>query len=380
MVFQEISEEQTQPGLHRAFYQGQAKSEALVADAHRAVNEVTLSTISSIGFRDRRAYYGGRDVGPAAFLNEKPMPTVPRESSELPGPPSRLYANDLSIPGSPSTLLQKPYSWPQNDDHSGIPRPFATDGPVPGSPSSVSQKSNPWSPSHEPFAVQAQRSSADDFGVNHRPIMTSIQDREASGGRFATFPVKGRPSGSTNLTLLDPLPLQSRHDMGPSFASSIAEALDHTDNTFESNTLLTAPASSSSVITAPPQATVTNPWADPAQEMGDNGRKLRSNTVDTETAVLAYMMSADDEPQLDEYPSASFQGSNGVTPTLEDGFGQLRIGNTVEVDREVAKRSPSEKNEDLDQRPTPILNSDTLPDRWSGELAFLRPRSDLFIF
>ena len=337
------------------------------------MNEVALSTISSIGFRDRRVYYEGGDIGSAASLNDKPMPTVPKESFELLNPPSRL---DLSIP---STSSQKPYSWSQNDDYPGIPRPFATDGPAPGSPSSVSQKNSPWGPSYEPLAVPAQQSSVDDFGVNHRKITTSIRDREASGSRFATFPVKGRPPGSANLPLLDPLPLQSRHDMGPSFASSIAEALDHTGNPFEERNTLSS--SSPNVVTTPPQAAVTNPWADPAQEMGGNGRKLRNNTVDTETAVLAYMMSADDEPQLDEPPNTSFQGSSGVTPTdLEDGIGQLRIGNTAEVDREVTKRSSFEKDGDLTQRPTPNLNSEALPDRWFGELAFLRPSSDLFIF
>ncbi|KAF8808326.1 hypothetical protein BYT27DRAFT_6552073 [Phlegmacium glaucopus] len=52
----EISEAIIRRGLPPRFYYGHDKVDGLVAEAHRCVNGVTLSTVPTVGFRDRRQY------------------------------------------------------------------------------------------------------------------------------------------------------------------------------------------------------------------------------------------------------------------------------------------------------------------------------------
>jgi len=291
---QDISEEQTQPGHHRPLYQGHASIESLVAEAHRAVNEVTLSTVPSTGFRDRRQYYGGGVNSNANILADtKPMPSVPRDDTELP-PPQRQSSSD-----SPSSIRQGPY---------------------------------PWSGSVE-RQLSVDRYSAEDFGANRHSDTEPIYEKGAPGGRFATFPVKGRSSAADNFSLLDPLPMQSRHDLGPSFASSIAEALDHTENSFIDNN---APPISSSLLEPPSHADAKTTSADAD---GDNGRAHHRNLSDNDAALLAYMTSVDEDLELDSPPRSSFQSSKSAG-SAETGQRpkQDRYGEMSAMDEELETR------------------------------------------
>ena len=122
------------------------------------------------------------------------------------------------------------------------------------------------------------------------------------GGRFATFPIKTHPAASppppTMTFTLDPLPLQTSHELGPSFASSIADAFEHkndtdpfADNTTSSNTPSSLlPLRSASIK----PAASANPWAD-ATEESSKTQMRKSNLSDNDEALLAYLMSGDDE-------------------------------------------------------------------------------------
>jgi len=261
-----------------------------VAEAHRAVNEVTLSTVPSTGFRDRRQYNGG---GANIFADTKPMPSVPSDSTELP-PPQRQLSSD-----SPSSIRQKPY---------------------------------PWSGSVE-RQLSVDRYSAEDFGANTRHSDTEpIYEKGAPGGRFATFPVKGRSSAADNFSLLDPLPMQSRHDLGPSFASSIAEALDHTENPFIDNNALSI---SSSLLEPPSRVDAKTSSANADGDNATDDRAHHRNLSDNDAALLAYMTSVDEDLGLDSPPRTSFQSSKSAG-SAESGQKpkQDRHGEVSDVDEE----------------------------------------------
>jgi hypothetical protein len=294
---QDISEEQTQPGLHRPLYQGHANTEFLVAEAHRAVNEVTLSTVPSTGFHDRRQYYGGGvNSNSNTLADTKPMPSVPRDSSEFP-PPQRQLSSD-----SPSSIRQRPYPWSGN-----VERRLSVD-----------------------------RFSEEDFGTNRHSDTEPIYEKGAPGGRFATFPVKGRSSAADGFSLLDPLPMQSRHDLGPSFASSIVEALDHTENPFIDNNALSI---SSSLLEPPSRADAKTTSVNADGDNATDGRAHHRNLSDNDAALLAYMTSADEDLELDSPPRTSFQSSKSAVPA-ENGQRpkQDRYGEVSDVDEESETR------------------------------------------
>ncbi len=295
---QDISEEQTQPGLHRPLYQGHANTESLVAETHRAVNEVTLSTVPSTGFRDRRQYYGGGvNSNSNTLADSKPMPSVPRDSSEL-LPPQRQLSID-----SPSSITQRPHPW-----SGSVERRLSVDG-----------------------------FSAEDFGTKRHSDTEPIYEKGAPGGRFATFPVKGRSSAADGFSLLDPLPMQSRHDLGPSFASSIVEALDHTENSFIDNNAFSI---SSSLLEPPSRADAKTTSADADGDNAADSRAHRRNLSDNDAALLAYMISADEDLELDSPPRNSFQNSKSAAPPAENvpGPKQVRDGEVSDVDEESEKR------------------------------------------
>jgi hypothetical protein len=182
----------------------------------------------------------------------------------------------------------------------------------------------------------------DDFGMNLvRSNTGPIDNNDVSGGRFATFPVKARPAAITHTPTfaLDPLPLQTRHDLGPSFALSIADALEHKDHpdpfadgTSVSNTTLSPSTlpSTSNIPSASP-----NPWVDDAQE-SSRTQLRQSHLSDNDDALLAYMMSGDDEG-TDSAAQQSLQISQRkVSSELQDR--EERLGEVHNPEQKSDKR------------------------------------------
>ncbi|KAF9472910.1 hypothetical protein BDN70DRAFT_886445 [Pholiota conissans] len=217
MLIGEISEEITQPGLPRSMYYGHSKTENYVAEAHRCINEVVLSTVPSVGFRDRHQYENraqeasGYQPGGDSAYGMNADPWTPTDTKPMPPPPLRS-SNDYPA--------QRPYG---GDD--GPSSPLATTG------SSFQNQPNQYQQPYGSPPMQQQQqplSTMDDFGVSNRSAGL-VDNSNTSGGRFATFPVK-RPNGGYSLQ--DPPLLGPRPDQESSFSDSIAAALDgHTEET-----------------------------------------------------------------------------------------------------------------------------------------------------
>lgn len=225
------------------------------------------------------------------FTDAKPVPNIPRDSPEFP-PPQRPLSID-----SPSSITQRQYPWSEGDER----------------------------------RLSEERFGAEDFGTKNHSDSEPIYDKVASEGRFATFPAKGRSSAAEGYALLDPLPLQSRHDLGPSFASSIAEALDHTENLFVENNNHSI---SSSLLDPPSQAEKIIVTTD-TDRGGVDDKAHRRNLSDNDEVLLAYMNSADEDSGLTSRSRTSFQSLKNVSLTEEV---KQRQGN---VDEESEKEKVS---------------------------------------
>lgn len=235
-----------------------------------------MTTIPTIDFPERRSYHTEPDPPfVPAVQDEKPIP-VPKDSSNYPEfvPPAQSFSNHVQ-PMSKS-FSQRPNLNPWNEVQ------------VEPSPSPLTQ----------------ERSSIDDFGMNLVRSNTGPMDlNNGPGGRFATFPVKARPAESPLPTprptfTLGSLPLQTGHDLGPSFASSIADALEHNDGPDPFADSTTASNTPSSRLPLPPagikSSVSTNPWSDSTEDTS-RSQLRKSNLSDDDDALLAYLMSGDEE-------------------------------------------------------------------------------------
>ncbi|KAF8900730.1 hypothetical protein CPB84DRAFT_1778775 [Gymnopilus junonius] len=252
VIISEISEELTQPGLPRVLYYGQSRTEHFVAETHRAIDDIALQTVPSVGFRDRRHYDGTlpdvHDQTPLPSIpQEMPPPepqsafqfSAPAESQSTLGPVSNLSSG----PWSSNDYKPQPVLPPVNTDYLSTGKPYDDKGSGvtvnTGGSSFLNQPFSPQLPQapqlSSPSFSQGQNGppqipgltlqTVDDFGLNINsrsdgPIDTS----NTSGGRFATFPVKTRAPGSSGGYSLSDSP--PRHEQEPSFSASIAEALD----------------------------------------------------------------------------------------------------------------------------------------------------------
>ncbi|CAA7270491.1 unnamed protein product [Cyclocybe aegerita] len=391
LIIAEISEEITQPGLPRSMYYGHSKTESLSAEAHQRINEVQLSTIPSVGFRDHRQYNqhqqepapsggDGYSTIPTPWsppVEDKPQPPPPRLSDDYAF--TRPFA--LDAPGSPSTSTGASLSTP----------PYQQ----PGTLSSFSQP-QPLSPHAR--GGYPERQSLDDFGVSIRPAPLTLLDANPAGGRFATFPVKTRAPGSAGgFTPQDPPSLSSRHEIEPSFSASIAAALDDKgsletaqategthntqpsspwsgrvgaalpptvdtsaswSNTGPSPTIFSETRSPTRGPLPPPPGAappeLSNPWAGAKEEPNTfKNRTHARNLSDNDDALLAYMTAADEDSRLSEASSSptanrTFLGPKGAAPpaTEEEQHvsRHVRFGQVEDVDTEMEKRASEEEN------------------------------------
>ncbi|KAF4609479.1 hypothetical protein D9613_012300 [Agrocybe pediades] len=336
MLISEISEEVTQPGLPRSMYYGHSKTESIVADAHRCINEVVLSTVPSSGIRERQQYtqqaapqipaqgFGGpgESYGPSSAplspIESKPQPPYPVQFTESENPQSaQVYANQNDTPRSP--LMNSGPSFPSNSY-----------------PSQHQQEYTGLSTFSQP-KLELLPQIMDDFGVNTRsPGMSDASN--PPGGRFATFPVK-----NPGYSLHDP-PRQADQEE-KSFSASIAEALDvqgssasalisdrslnHQTSTapweVKSNETATSISSVSTSPLPPPPPGAAPPdlsksWSNPnIEQPTQKGHKSSLSGDNIDDALLAYMTNAevDNDQHTEEGPSNNGKGALGV-PEHED--------------------------------------------------------------
>ncbi|KAJ3507334.1 hypothetical protein NLJ89_g6364 [Agrocybe chaxingu] len=361
MIIAEISEEATQPGLPRSMYYGHSKTESLSAEAHQRINEVQLSTVPSVGFRDHRQY---------------------NQHHQDPAPSGGDGYSTIPTPWSPPVEDK-----PQPPSASGKRRLRFHQALCPRCPGFASDKHRGGYP---------ERQSLDDFGVNTRPAPLTLSDTNPAGGRFATFPVKTRAPGSAGgFTLQDPPSLGSRHEVEPSFSASIAAALDDkgsldtaqategTHNTqpsspwsgrvgaalppaVDTSASWSNPAASPTIFSEtrsptrgplppPPGAALpdlSNPWAGAKEESSTfKDRTHARNLSDNDDALLAYMTAADEDSRLSEAsPSPTtnktFLGPKGAAPPMAEEeqptSRHVRFGQVEDVDTEIEKRASGE--------------------------------------
>ncbi|KAG6835375.1 hypothetical protein H0H93_002039, partial [Arthromyces matolae] len=215
----EIPEEKTQPGMARSLYYGRNKTEQLLAEAHRCMNEVVMSTVPtnpSPQFAQPQPNFQP-DVGagtPQLHINS------PQSTFQVPG----MYDQ-----ASQGTQSHNEYGeWQRQVQPSGdqqfLPPTLGTGQFLeqPGSPGSFNPQSYGGQPGQPIASYHTGESnvpprSVDDFGVNSTTSSGIGNADYGNSGRFATFPVKNQNRG---YPLADPSLAGSE-----SFSASVHQSL-----------------------------------------------------------------------------------------------------------------------------------------------------------
>ncbi|KAG6884369.1 hypothetical protein C0993_011711 [Termitomyces sp. T159_Od127] len=215
LIIGEIVEEQTQPGMARSLYYGRQKTENLLSEAYRCINDVVLSTVLP-------------NPSPQHFFPEPEQkqfapPNLPtgygmQGATQLPVQPTQ---SAFQIPELTSHNEWQPQSQPQSpflpraeqshnpgDQHPNLPVPQGSgtgqfseqpDSPAHFDLSHQHQRypSQPAQPHSPPYTVEepaAPPRSVDDFGINTNSFgqMDMGSPGQGASARFATFPVKHR--------------------------------------------------------------------------------------------------------------------------------------------------------------------------------------------
>ncbi|PFH49461.1 hypothetical protein AMATHDRAFT_63163 [Amanita thiersii Skay4041] len=288
LVISEIPEEVTPPGMPRSMYYGHQRTEQLVAEAHRCVNEIALTTVppARVIRRDPQSIYqsgydpqvGGWSYDDTAGPNGTPQ--------YLPSPHG-LGTGHFLDPNSPSLGMTAPPPQPR----------------TPQSPSSHYEASH----------------GVDEFG-------STSSDR--TGSRFNTFPTRtaaapSEDAGNNYMRSSQPPSLSARRDVDQSFSNSIAEALNSVgsrNEELDSFSRITRPQSEElpgytpsggitpSTATAAPQIQLESSYHTPED-------RLRSSAFveDGHGEQAAYMSGVEDtEP---DYSDVSYQGRQSLDGT-----------------------------------------------------------------
>ncbi|KAG6909753.1 hypothetical protein DXG01_015469 [Tephrocybe rancida] len=326
LIIGEIPNEQTQPGMARSLYYGRNKTEQLLSEAHRCINEVVMSTVPTPGIQhafpqppqhmQQSSFQGGLGFqAPQLPIN------TPQSMFQVPG----------VLPGGQPP--QNEWLQPQQtgDTHSYLPAPqglgtgqFYEQGgsPALGAPphqqhpqqipqiSQTPQLNAPYQPEEH---TAPPLHSVDDFGVNTASPGIIDQPNQGSGGRFATFPVKNR-----GYSLSDPQAAPNRES--DSFSSSVAQALSSSQSPPG-----TVPQPTFSYDVAPAQQQYAPPQGPPpgaAVQSGPTGHlglhHEERNVPSDDEGGLAYMASEDDHH--------------------DDGSRHVRFGQVQDVDDELERR------------------------------------------
>jgi hypothetical protein len=170
----------TEPGLARPFYTGNARTDTYVTDALRALGDISIdpSTPGHAQFPlDANYQHGTSSAMPSAFPDNGSVISFGRGGLPGDGDGSLQYRGQY---GERNDYDRLPAT-SQADEHGAfLPQPDAT-----RFKSHSARKPPPASSSNSPFG--------DDLTPISQGIGSPIQS-QAGGGRFATFPVKGKDS------------------------------------------------------------------------------------------------------------------------------------------------------------------------------------------
>ncbi|KAH9965316.1 hypothetical protein BC827DRAFT_1183818 [Russula dissimulans] len=192
LVMAELPQQVTEPGLSRPFYTGNVRTEAYVAEALRALNEVSIDASSPSGrmqFPLPANYQGGDPKFiPPAFPDSESTTSVAgaRSPGDGDGPPQYRVQYSLDAPK------------PSFEERSDQGRAFQADeygSFLPQLDSLRFQSLNTRKPAPPPTASMF----LGDGGAQQ------IRQSAPSGGRFATFPVKGKREDPAGLAVAEPL-------------------------------------------------------------------------------------------------------------------------------------------------------------------------------
>lgn len=344
-IVQEIPEEQTQPGLPRSLYYGQPKTESLVSEAHRCINEVSLSVVpSSNPQRPNQLQQFNAPQHPQQTAYQDGA-VDPRTGIPLPPATdgwSPHNSSDMAPGGGPPNYLLPPQNLGTGNflDQSNMG--------TPGSPThpQYASQTMPHYPQIESYEPVPQR-SVDDFGVNQSP---SDPPGIGGAGRFATFPVKNRAPGGSGFSLRDDPPsLNAHHEVGDSFSSSIAEALGTSQQQQQQHEApprvsfdRSAPVYENTPTYSPPQGPPPGAYTGSMQDWNANPQNQggmylpptqghpgrHSPNQPEDDALLAYMTTPGDDHNIDQIPH----------PGEHDEGKHVRFGRVSDVDEEIDRR------------------------------------------
>ncbi|KAI0687095.1 Eisosome component PIL1-domain-containing protein [Cytidiella melzeri] len=335
LVIEEIPLTPTEPGLPRPYYQGHARTEFVIAEAQRALDEVTFSTEP-----------GQRPLS-LRPLSGAELPPIPAPHALAPGGAYTPTASNLSLAEAPSDMFKdiqsQVYITPNQqfnalppiragtDDSFGIQSYMANDNKPPSQPNSPPPASS--------YAMQSYASSSmapaaevNEFGAYPAPSQFSPRStslRSTPGGamesgqpispvggprgpRFATFPTKITSPPSSRLQAGGPPSAygatQGLGDRGPSLdleqresvslSSSIAQALgqewvepvqEAPPPLFNSKRKMTADGSEERWTLPPPRYSVTP--ESPSMSSARLGDGTHTDLNDDDSAQLAYAAS-----------------------------------------------------------------------------------------
>lgn len=252
----------TPPGAPRSIYQGHGQTESLVAEAHRRVSEVVLST--TIPVKDPQMHHTSQGQVKSQEMYDTPWGQGEGSAKYLSTPQG--IANGRFLDSSPSLM---PLDAPPPPAHSPRASNYEiTDGP--------------------------KKQSIDDFGI------PAWGPSNAGASRFSTYPPKiglGKDGEGSHTRNNEPLLLQTRQDSN-SFSASVTEALSTIGDKPESNNGVRM----SVVSTAPPSYAS---FVEPGLNRENSTFSGRFAGISEEPAHLAYYANEQDDSSHGQYESAT---------------------------------------------------------------------------
>ncbi|KAG6830787.1 hypothetical protein H0H87_007040 [Tephrocybe sp. NHM501043] len=384
LIIAEIPEEQTQPGMARSLYYGRTKTEQLLSEAHRCINEVVMSTVPSNPNPQRELQQPHIQQQPAfqvglGFQSPPQLPiSTPQSTFEVPGVAGQTPQHQWSPPQQPNDHYSPYLPAPQG---LGTGQFFDQGSPAPGSPTHQRYPSGQNIQTNAPYqAVEEQvvppPHSVDDFGVNTSSPGLGNQQGQAAGGRFATFPVKNR-----GYALNDPQAQANRDS--DSFSTSVAQALSSSQSPPGTEP---QPSFSYQVSHAqgyvPPSGPPVGAAAPPSQPGQLGPHQEERNVYSDDEGGLAYMAGSDDHHDNNSSRHVRFEQMQNVDEELErrsyqapDPANAPPPQDHPNQDRE-SLPSPDHEHQPPQYEAIPPLNDSGLPTQTGTESGNHSPSTD----
>jgi hypothetical protein len=194
----ELPQEMTSPGLARSLYMGNVRTEAYVADALRALGEVSIDTSASSGRvqlpLDANYPDSNINVMPSSLPDSESAVSFGRgglpDDGDGPSQYRSRYSNDAPRP-----------SLGEGVDYGRLPATSLADEHGVFQPQPDVRRFQTFNSRKPPPSSSFNTISRDDGP----PLSPKIVSRTPTGGRFATFPVKGRRQDSAPPMTAEPL-------------------------------------------------------------------------------------------------------------------------------------------------------------------------------